>query len=276
MEQLKKKYVLLVDDEILISMGTKAKLEKYDYKILLASSGEQVFEYLATRDDIILILMDIDLGCGSNGIELSRQILQERDIPIVFVSSHTEPEVVSLTEYVTSYGYIVKSSSITAYDASIKMAHKLFIEKKRTLTFDRYLKVALENASEPIFISDTAGDVIFCNKAYLRITGMDDSTNYTKEIARYSAFVKIFSDKGELLSPDDWASTRGLKGKSSENEVFFVYNQKLAELQVNRYTYAPIYDERQTIIGSYVKIGLPVQHPDPEVLKAIRATLGAI
>jgi len=54
------------------------------------------------------------------------------------------------------------------------MAYKLFIEKIKTDTFDKYLKVALENASEPIFISNADADVIFCNKAYLKITGMED------------------------------------------------------------------------------------------------------
>ena len=263
----------MVDDEILISMSTKSRLEKYGYKVLLASTGEQVMDFLKQRDDIILILLDIDLGNGSNGIELARHILQLKDMPIIFVSSHTEPEIVSLTEDVTSYGYIVKSSSITAYDASIKMAYKLFVEKKRTDTFDNYLKFALENASEPIFISDTNADVIFCNNAYLRITGMSGSKNYTKEIAEYAKFVKVFSSRGQPLPQDDWASTRGLKGKSGENEIFFVYNGHIDTILVNYYTYAPIFDEHQAIIGSYVKIGLPVQDPDLAVLEAIQTML---
>ena len=161
MEAIKEKSILLVDDEMLIAMGTKLKLEKYGYKLLLACCGEQALEFLQNHKDIGLVLMDIDLGSGSSGIDLSRKIIKLWNIPIVFVSSHTEPEFVSLTEDVTSYGYIVKSSSATAYDASIKMAYKLYIEKIRTETLNTYLKVALENASEPIFISDINAAVIF-------------------------------------------------------------------------------------------------------------------
>ncbi len=47
-------------------------------------------------------------------------------MPIVFLSSHMEPEIVEKTEKITSNGYVVKSSSITVLDASIKMAFKLF------------------------------------------------------------------------------------------------------------------------------------------------------
>ena len=104
MEQIKEKYILLVDDDILIGMNTKLKLEKYGYKILLANYGDQALRMLGQHDDIMLVLMDIDLGPDTSGIELSREILQLRKIPIVFVSSHTEPDIVSMTENVTSYG----------------------------------------------------------------------------------------------------------------------------------------------------------------------------
>jgi len=79
---------------------------------------------------IDLILMDLNLGDGIDGTEAAERILEDRDIPIVFVSSHTEPEIVEKTEKITSYGYVVKNSSITVLDASIKMAFKLFDAKK--------------------------------------------------------------------------------------------------------------------------------------------------
>ena len=70
--------------------------------------------------------MDINLGAGIDGTEAAAIILGQRDLPVVFLSSHTEPEVVAKTEKITSYGYVVKNSSITVLDASIKMAFKLF------------------------------------------------------------------------------------------------------------------------------------------------------
>jgi DNA-binding NarL/FixJ family response regulator len=76
-----------------------------------------------TRID--LILMDINLGPGMDGTQAAEKILEHTDIPIVFLSSHTEPSVVEKTEKITSYGYIVKNSGITVFDASIKMAFKL-------------------------------------------------------------------------------------------------------------------------------------------------------
>ena len=61
-----------------------------------------------------------------DGTQAAEIILKQRDLPLIFLSSHTNPEVVEKTEGITSYGYIVKSSVNTVLIASIKMAFRLF------------------------------------------------------------------------------------------------------------------------------------------------------
>ena len=121
--------ILLVEDEYLIAMVEKNALKNYGYEVTHIPSGEKAIEVVKT-EVFDLILMDINLGSGIDGIETAKIILEKVDIPIIFVSSHTEKEVVERTERVTSYGYVVKNSTITVLDASIKMAMKLFKAKK--------------------------------------------------------------------------------------------------------------------------------------------------
>ncbi|OHD22386.1 MAG: hypothetical protein A2Y38_22190 [Spirochaetes bacterium GWB1_59_5] len=161
----KQKTLLLVEDETLIAMSQKMFLEKYGYKVLTINTGEKAVEILRkdseielallpdskktplekigytvilannvenavelfkSTDTIDLVLMDIDLGTGMDGTQAAELILRQRNIPILFLSSHTEPSMVEKTEKISSYGYVVKDSSITVLDASIKMAFKLF------------------------------------------------------------------------------------------------------------------------------------------------------
>ena len=159
-----KKTILLVEDEALIALSSKKNLEKYGYNVITIDSGEKaiqlikketdelvklpeskqiyhkkvendiipintshtVVEEFKDKGEIDLILMDIDLGEGMDGTQAAEIILREKDIPIIFLSSHTESEIVEKTEKITSYGYVVKNSSSTVLDASIKMAFKLF------------------------------------------------------------------------------------------------------------------------------------------------------
>jgi CheY-like chemotaxis protein len=125
------KRILLVEDEALIALAQKKTLENHGYAVLTASSGEQAVSLAGTETDIDLILMDINLGNGIDGTEAAARILENHEIPLVFLSSHTEREVVERTEGITSYGYIVKNSGEMVLAASVKMAFKLFDAHKR-------------------------------------------------------------------------------------------------------------------------------------------------
>jgi CheY-like chemotaxis protein len=131
MNEPSQKTILLVEDEFLIAMNEQMTLERAGYRVVLAGSGDKAIQAVRTNPAIDLILMDIDLGSGMDGTEAARIILQERDLPLVFLSSHTEPEVVEKTEKITAYGYIVKHSGDTVLLASIKMAFKLFEANRR-------------------------------------------------------------------------------------------------------------------------------------------------
>lgn len=119
------KTILLVEDESIIALAEAMTLKKCGYIVITAATGEKAVEIVAENSDISLVLMDINLGAGIDGTEAAQLILKKRDIPILFLSSHTEREVVEKTENITSYGYIVKNSGETVLLTSIKMAYKL-------------------------------------------------------------------------------------------------------------------------------------------------------
>ncbi len=120
------KTILIVEDEIILAMGVQHFLEVEGFRTLLALDGEQAVECVTDPHRTVdLILMDVNLGRGMDGTQAARRILAEREIPIIFLSSHTEKEIVEKTEAISSYGYVVKNSGGTVLLASIKMAFKL-------------------------------------------------------------------------------------------------------------------------------------------------------
>ncbi len=146
-----KKTILLVEDEAIIALVEKKALELYGYAVLIASSGEKALATLSGSTQIDIILMDINLGSGIDGTQTAEIILKDRDIPIIFLSSHSEREVVEKTEKITSYGYVVKNSSITVLDASIKMAFKLFDEKEKSKLVTGKLEATLDALPDVLF-----------------------------------------------------------------------------------------------------------------------------
>ena len=140
------KTILLVEDEVLIAMDEARMLRAEGYRVELAASGEQaIAKVQAAPCTVDLILMDINLGRGMDGTQAAQRILEKHDIPVVFLSSHTEPEVVEKTEKITSYGYVVKNSGITVLSASIKMAFKLHAAHQALQNSEKQYRSLFEN-----------------------------------------------------------------------------------------------------------------------------------
>jgi len=125
-QQEKQKTILLVEDEAVIAMIEEQTLKRHGFNVIVAPSGEKAVSIVKNTPDIDLILMDINLGKGKmDGTEAAEIILKDNDIPVLFLSSYNQAEVVQKTEQITSYGYVVKDSGETVLITSIKMAFKL-------------------------------------------------------------------------------------------------------------------------------------------------------
>lgn len=180
MKELRDKTILLVEDEAVTARIETHKLTSYGYRVKHTQTGEHAVDMVCRQGEPVdLILMDIDLGAGIDGTEAARRILQNRDIPVVFLSSHTELEIVEKTEKITSYGYVVKQSGITVLDASIKMAFKLHDSKmkekrKEEELSESELKFFTMFQTAPAGISLATipdGSLHDVNRAWLDITG---------------------------------------------------------------------------------------------------------
>lgn len=190
--EIPKKSILLVEDEAIIALMEKNQLEGAGYGVVHANSGEAAIEAVGTveaepRSCFDIVLMDIDLGRGMSGTEAARRILSTHDIPVLFLSSHTEPEIVRSTELITNYGYVVKSSSFTVLDASIKMALKLFEAQRRINRVNADFEAAneelrlslerLQDSNRELALSNEKFNKIFqSNPDYVAISRLDDGT----------------------------------------------------------------------------------------------------
>jgi len=143
-----KKTILLVEDDPMTAFLERNILEKYQYSVINAFSAVEAIEATNEISSIDLILMDIDLGKGIDGTEAASVILENHDIPLIFLSGHTERAIVELTEGISSYGYIVKNTGETVLIASIKMAFRLFEarkkEKEKINELERFHKLTVD------------------------------------------------------------------------------------------------------------------------------------
>ncbi len=171
------KTILLVEDEVIIAIDQAQQLKNEGYAVVHAFNGQEaIAKVKAGSPPIDLILMDINLGRGLDGTEAAQIILQEHDIPIVFLSSHTEPEIVDKTEKITSYGYVVKNTGITVLAASIKMAFKLYTAHQTIRRTNESLRLAHAASYAGTWDWDIVANTFNWSPEFLKVFGMPAGT----------------------------------------------------------------------------------------------------
>jgi len=103
-----KKKIIVVEDEFLIALDIKGRVEDFGYEVLnIVSSGEEAIEKTGEmRPD--LVLMDVALRGEINGAEAAREILSRFDIPVIFITAHADEETLRRLGEISPFGYFTK------------------------------------------------------------------------------------------------------------------------------------------------------------------------
>ncbi len=247
------KKILLVEDEILIALSQKSILSKYGYDVVIADSGEKAISMCSADTSIDLILMDIDLGEGLDGSETAGRILQRRNIPVVFLSSHTEPDIVEKTEKITSYGYVVKNTTPTVLDASIKMAFKLFKTEESMRKANILLEQTIEQSPVPIVLVSMPDAVIrYTNSACMEFLGISDEPSpVNTSLLDLKPSWKDFDMQDRQAGLGELPLARSLKGLKTENEERCVI-RKDGSVRYELVSAAPIRDDKGEVIAGFL------------------------
>jgi DNA-binding NarL/FixJ family response regulator len=85
---------LIVEDEAVFAVGLAADMCALGFDTCdLAADGQEAF-LLTMEDPPDIVLMDVNLEGGREGIEAARWLREVCDVPIVFVTGNTDPETV--------------------------------------------------------------------------------------------------------------------------------------------------------------------------------------
>ena len=85
---------LIVEDEILFALNLEAEMHTLGFDVCdLAANGHQA-SMLAMSNQPDVVLMDINLEGGREGIEVARWLRTVCEAPIVFISGYTDRDTV--------------------------------------------------------------------------------------------------------------------------------------------------------------------------------------
>jgi len=114
--------ILVVEDEAITAKDIQATLQDLGYAVCgLASSGAEALQKTeAERPD--LVLMDIVLQGEMDGIEAARQIRANWDIPVVYLTAHSDIDTIHRASITEPYGYIIKPFNDRELHSNVEIA----------------------------------------------------------------------------------------------------------------------------------------------------------
>jgi len=155
--------ILLVEDERITAMDECALLEEMGYEVIasVASGQDAVDKAITDKPDIIL--MDIMLDGDMDGIDAAETIRQIQDIPIIFVSAHSDSEFLQRAKISGSVGYVLKPFNRESLSINIEMAlykHDLNYQLQQN---QKFLQEVTSVLTEGLIVIDTEGHTVFMN-----------------------------------------------------------------------------------------------------------------
>ena len=112
--------ILAVDDDLQALRYIRDALIKSGYAVIATSDPEDVLR-LVEEDKPHLVLLDLILP-GVDGIDLMKDIVAARDVPVIFVSAYGQDRLVARAFEMGADDYVVKPFSPTELGARIKAA----------------------------------------------------------------------------------------------------------------------------------------------------------
>ena len=132
--------VYVVEDEPIIAETIKSSLIKEGFDVIGQSSkiGQAYFEIDELKPD--LVMLDITLEDGDNGIQLGKKLNAKLNIPFIYLSSHSDSSTVKEASKTNPAAYLLKPFRSKDLKVSIDMA-MIELETIEAKSFSEFLFV---------------------------------------------------------------------------------------------------------------------------------------
>jgi diguanylate cyclase (GGDEF)-like protein/PAS domain S-box-containing protein len=150
--------ILVVEDERIVALDLSQRLVELGYRVVrTVARGEDALRAVdALHPD--LVLMDINIEGGIDGIEAACRIRERSRTPVVFMTAYAEDETLARAQSSRPYGYLIKPYETRELHATIQVAlarHEADAAVERS---EERLRLAMDAAELTVWEWDAASD----------------------------------------------------------------------------------------------------------------------
>jgi DNA-binding NarL/FixJ family response regulator len=147
--------ILIVEDEPIIAQNIAVYLDNNDFVVsgIAYDDEEAILQLKQNTPDAVIL--DINLDCETDGIEIAEYINKYTNIPFLFLTSYADKETLERAKKVEPWGYIVKPFNEKTLLASLEIAISNFAQRSNqqipALSFEKINRHLISPISEREF-----------------------------------------------------------------------------------------------------------------------------
>ncbi len=239
--------VLIVEDERIVALHIKNRLEYMNYAVVgTVPSGEEAVA-LADKYRPDVILMDIMLKGKMDGIEAAGIINKQFGIPVVFLTASSDDKSIERAKKAEPYGYLLKPFEERDLRSVIEIAlYKNKIENKLKES-ELLFRSTLTCIREGIITTDENDIIKFINITAEKMIGLNPGEGIGRHLDEIYEAYQDTSDEGLIcysntifdISGEDLLHSKVLKSRS--NKMIPIEEQT-----------SPIVDEKKKVFGRVI------------------------
>lgn len=197
--------ILVVEDEMIISMEIKQKLQAMGYVVTgQAITGESAIQK-AGEIQPDLVLMDIRLKGDMDGISAAKRIIELYDLPIIFLTAHSDKATLERAIAVSPSGYLLKPFKERELMTNIEMSlHKHRVRQKLreevTPLPSPVIYKDLSTFPMAVMVTTKSGVIEYLNPIAVKIAGYPESELVKRQ------FLSLIGEQEHARDPDSGGS----------------------------------------------------------------------
>lgn len=174
--------ILIVEDNPIVAEDLKRKLINLNYEVTATTySGNEALESVKEKlPDIVL--MDIRLGDGMNGIDVATILKKDHNLSVIYVTAHSDDDTIFRAKQTQPYGYIVKPFDDNELKSTVEIAVYKQQADRQIIESKQWFQTTLNSIGDGVIATDEKGNITFMNPIAVQLTGWNENEAVGKPI----------------------------------------------------------------------------------------------
>ena len=206
--------ILIVEDEAVTAADLQASVQGLGFESVgVVNSGSKAVQ-AARKASPDVVLMDIGLKGSMDGIAAAKEIRNNWNIPIVFITANSNDDVLLRASAAGAYGYILKPFRTKDLNATILVALQQNRLARELFSEQTWLRTLLQSLSDGVVATDVEGRIRYLNPAGEALAGWNLEEALGKPIEEVYTLTSMSNEPVEVFQLRRALRTKAPIGKS--------------------------------------------------------------